>query len=175
MIHFNKKHDVVQTDAGVSLHFHLYYMICVSFVWQYENMLLGTLIYFISDTIFQILNRSTSNFLFFHHSLVILCCVLKYTIDVFDYQIIHLLSMHEISSIVLVLNDLHYIKSQYLFDKLFSFLFITFRLVIFNFCFYRYMEDKSLDLSVFTTVMIFNLMNIGIARHLKLMHKLFCE
>lgn len=163
---FNKISSVVNT--GISLHFHLYFMVCLSFIWRNNYAIYSSIIYFISDLIFQKLNNSLTNFAIFHHSLVLFCC---YNSDFICMKLFNLMTMHEISTIFMCLYDLKYI-SEYVYDKLFSISFIFFRLIAYNFYVY-YEISCSFNYTVISLITLFNLMNIIIMFVMKLIPKIF--
>lgn len=159
-----------EKNKSISLFFHLYYCIMVSFYFQDDDLIQCSYIYFIADSILNLYFDTFKTFNKYHH-------LFAFTLLIFnehlDRYLINQTGVLEISTIVLCLIDLQLINKT-MFEILFPISFVFCRLLLFNFLIFQYLWTINFQVSYFTliTIVLLNSMNLGIAIKMRLFTKI---
>ena len=152
----------------------IYFYIMAPFVWNDDIIPYNSLLYFIADLVNDKLLKRLTKFTMFHHISCILICLLTVLSNIIDNKISKLTTIQEVSSIVLALFYMEYLPKP-IYNILFSFSFISFRLFYYNYTIYcLYLSNKDIfSLMAWGAILLSNVINCGIAWKMKLVPKLF--
>ena len=144
------------------------------FVWNDDIIPYNSLLYFIGDFINDKLLKRLTNFTIFHHISCILICLSTIINNIVDNKIFKLTTIQEVSNIILSLFYMGYI-SKPIYNILFSFSFIFFRLFYFNYSIYSlYLSNKDVfSVVAWCAILLSNIINCGITWKMRLVQKLF--
>ena len=153
---------------------HLYFFTMMSFIWKGDLLINNFLIYFITDLFNEKISKRLTNFSIFHHTLMIIFMIMSKLTNTPNSKYIDLSAIFEVSSIPLVLFYMGYIPKP-IYNILFSYSFIFFRLIYPNYEAYKlYLTDSAMVTNIdILSYMLLNIMNSGIALQMKLVPKLF--
>jgi len=152
----------------------IYFYIMAPFVWNNDIIPYNSLLYFIADLINYKISNNLTKFAMFHHTSCILICLITILTSSVDNKIFKLTTVQEVSSVVLALFYMGYI-SKPIYNILFSFSFISFRLFYYNYAIYvLYLSNKDIFSVVsWSAILLSNIINIGITWKMRLVQKLF--
>lgn len=152
----------------------IYFYIMTPFVWSDDIIPYNTLLYFIVDLINEKISNNLTKFYIFHHTSCILICLITILTGSVDNKIFKLTTIQEVSSIVLSLFYMGYI-SKPIYNILFSFSFISFRLFYYNYTICSlYLSNKDVfSVVAWGAILLSNIINCGIVWKMRLVQKLF--
>ena len=160
----------VNSSGGRTMYFHLYFMLCISFLWRDEEVVIGAYIYFIIDLLFQYLNKTCSTFTMVHHLFTIFVLLNSEYLFKFD-GFFNLITINEVSTIIICLYDLGFISKR-IFYLTYPITFVILRLFVFNLKFLLMIEKHENVEFVIVLWVIFLVLNLGITIHLRLINKI---
>ena len=145
-----------------------------SLVWRGDLLINRFLMHFTTDLLNDIISKRVTAFTIFHHTLMIIFMLMSKLTGMPNSKLIDLSAIFELTSIPLVLFYMEYIP-KHIYNILFSYSFIFFRLIYFNYTMYKaYLTDSPLfNNCAIIVYIILNIMNCGIAWKMKLVQKLF--
>jgi hypothetical protein len=152
----------------------IYFYIMAPFVWSDDVIPYNSLIYFIVDLINYKISNNLTKFYIFHHTSCILICLSTIINNIVDTKIFKLTTIQEVSSILMALFYMGYIPKP-IYNILFSFSFISFRLFYFNYAIYGlYLSNKDVfSVVAWGAILLSNIINCGIVWKMRLVQKLF--
>lgn len=144
------------------------------FVWNDDIIPYNSLLYFIGDLINSKISNNLTKFYIFHHTSCILICLITILTGSVDNKIFKLTTIQEVSSVILALFYMGYI-SKPIYNILFSFSFIFFRLFYYNYAIYDlYLSNKDVfSVVAWCAILLSNIINIGVTWKMRLVQKLF--
>lgn len=144
------------------------------FVWNDDIIPYNSLLYFIADLINYKISNNLTKFYIFHHTSCILICLITILTGSVDNKIFKLTTIQEVSSVIMALFYMGYI-SKPIYNILFSFSFISFRLFYYNYAIYGlYLSNKDVfSVVAWGAILLSNIINFGITWKMRLVQKLF--
>jgi hypothetical protein len=135
----------------------IYFFIMSALVWKGDGLVNNVLLEFITDLFNDKVSNKLTNFTVFHHtSMIIICLIYKLT-NYINVKLIELCMIFEISSIPLSLFYMGYIPKP-VYNIVFSYSFIFVRLIYFNYtvcrenqyCYFRFLRGliKCIQISI---------------------------
>lgn len=167
---YNTPKNYVHTKS-ISLIFHLYFCTMSSFVYQNEDLIECSFVYFIADSFINTYYNVFKTFNKYHH---LFALALIYFNKYLDMELINMTGIQEVSTIVLCIIDMNII-SKNTFEILFPITFVFCRLVLYNLMVLEYLQTKSYDVDVinYIVLVLLNVMNIGITIKMRLLQKIW--